>query len=104
MVLGMLGDLDLSGVAAVRSASIEVTGDDWRHVVVDLTGVDFVDSAGMGALIGLRRRCRLNDGDCVLAAPSAAVLRVLQSADLERIFRIYATTAEARVAVRGTRT
>lgn len=103
MIVGVIGDLDLSSVPTVRSASIELSVDGWRHIVVDLAGVDFIDSAGMGTLIGLRRRCRAEGGDCVLAAASPTVLRALESADLDQIFRIFGSLEEARRALGGAR-
>lgn len=95
MILGILGDLDLASVPAVRSASTEIAADGWNNVVVDLSGVAFIDSAGMGALIGIRRRCLAADGDCVLASASSDVSRQLRIAELDRLFHVFDEVEQA---------
>lgn len=97
MILGILGDLDLGSVPALRSASTEIAADGWARVVVDLSGVTFIDSAGMGALIGLRRRCVAADGDCVLASASTDVSRQLATAELDRLFLVFDDVEQAVV-------
>lgn len=82
MVLGLLGDLDLSSVPALRSAGMKLLEDGWNQIVVDLSTVDFIDSAGLGVLIGLRRRCLLADG----------------------LFRVYDSVDAATTSLRGART
>ena len=86
MIVALSGDFDLSAVASVRSVFHEVTSDGWSIVLVDLEAVDFVDSAALGVLIGLQRRCRAIDGECVLAAAQPEVTRLLEVTGLDTIF------------------
>lgn len=95
MIVGLIGDLDLASVPAVRSASVEIAADGWNHVVVDLGDVNFIDSAGMGALIGIRRRALAAGGECVLASPTTTVSRQLEAAELDRLFAVFADVDEA---------
>ena len=55
------GELDAYTVAQFREALTELA--DESYVLVDLSDVPFMDSAGLGALIGGIRRARENDGD-----------------------------------------
>lgn len=103
MILGLLGDLDLSSVPTLRSAGMKILADGWNRVVVDLAAVDFIDSAGLGVLIGLRRRCLLADGECVLVIQNTEVLRVLETSEVDRLFRLYESTDAAATALRGAR-
>ena len=75
MIVGLAGDFDLGAVASVRSVFHEVTNDGWSMVLVDLSEVSFVDSAALGVLIGLHRRCRAIDGACVLVSAQPEVNR-----------------------------
>ncbi len=59
------GELDAYTVAQFREALTELA--DERFVLVDLSHVPFMDSAGLGALIGGIRRARENDGDVAVA-------------------------------------
>lgn len=96
MVISVIGDLDLSAVPALRSASIELVADGWNRVVVDLGAVEFIDSAGIGALIGLRRRCVAADGECVLARMTTQVEQLLHSAEVYRLFEVSSTVDRAK--------
>ena len=65
-----------------------------RHCLIDLSGVAFVDSTGLAALLRMRRR--LAPSSLVLLAPSANVLRILRRFQLEDLFHIAPTILEAR--------
>jgi anti-sigma B factor antagonist len=63
------GNLDINGGPTLREALLDAIGEHHgRRVVVDLEGVDFIDSAGLGVLLGGLKRARTNDGDLVLVA------------------------------------
>lgn len=65
------------------------------HFVVDLSGVTFLDSAGLAVLVSLLKRARLAGGDVSLVWPNAmGPRRVLQLTKFDRVFHI-APTAEA---------
>ncbi len=104
MIVRLLGDLDLSSVAALRSTGTTLLADGWNSVVIDLAAVDFLDSAGIGVLIGLRRRCLLADGECVLAEPNDGIRRLLETSQVDRLFRIFDTAEQATSSLRGART
>jgi anti-sigma B factor antagonist len=95
-VLALRGELDINGGPSVRRALLDAIGEHpGRRVVVDLEGVDFIDSAGLGVLLGGLKRARTNDGDLVLVASGKNVLRVLELTRLTRVFRIHSTRAAA---------
>ena len=63
-----------------------------------LVWVEFVDSTGLGVMVGGLKRARVHDGDLRIAAPVARVRRVLQITDLDRVFEPFASVAEAAAA------
>lgn len=65
------------------------------RVVVDLTGTDFVDSSGLGALVGGLKRCRQAGGDLRIAGAGQQVLTVLGLTRLDRVLRPYDDVAAA---------
>ena len=98
MIVGLSGDIDLSAVANVRSAFHEVINDGWVTVLVDLSYVTFVDSAALGILVGLHRRCREKGGACVLVNPQPDVSRILSLTGLDVLLSI-ASNVETACAI-----
>ena len=100
-VLALRGELDVTGGPGLQQALLDAIGEQrGRRVIVDLEGVDLIDSAGLGVLLGGLERARTNDGDLVLVATGKNVLRVLELTRLTRVFNIYSTRAAA-LDVRG---
>jgi anti-sigma B factor antagonist len=66
-VLVPVGDLDVYTVGSLRDALGKMIEDETPSVVVDLDGVPFMDSSGLGALMGGVRRLREAGGDLAIA-------------------------------------
>jgi anti-sigma B factor antagonist len=88
------GEADAWNVADARAAFAELVGD--LYVVFDLCPTSFMDSAGLGALIGGIRRVRDAGGDAVIACSGAALLRMLRTTGLDRVVRIEPNVDDAR--------
>jgi anti-sigma B factor antagonist len=65
------------------------------RIVVDLTDTSFIDSSGLGALIGCLKSARQAEGDLRIAAPNDQVRMVLKLSNVDRILRSYDSAAEA---------
>jgi anti-anti-sigma regulatory factor len=70
------------------------------RLVVNLGSVSFIDSTGLGVLVGVWHRLSPNDGVLALAAPSAEVRGLLEATSLSKPFSICENTAEAVQACR----
>src|SRR5579859_6616316 len=67
-----------------------------RHqLVVDLSRVDYVSSAGLREMVAALKRAKASNGDLRLATPSPRVTEVLTLAGLDSIFQIFPTQVEA---------
>lgn len=88
-VLTVAGELDVVGAPELRQHVLREVAAGHHHLVFDLTGVDYVDSFGLGVLIGSLKRVRLLDGDLRLVVPEARVRRVLEVCDLDRVFTLH---------------
>ena len=86
----MLGELDLAAVPGFRSATQEALRDGWTDLGIDLANVSFIDSAGLGVLIGLRRRLVESDGSLTLRI-NEHVARVLDATEVGALFKIEAS-------------
>ena len=89
------GRLDLVTARELRRCVDEAVDGGGTHVVVDLSGVAFVDSSGLGALIGGLKRARQAGGELRIAAPGKQVRMVLELTKLIRVLRPYESVDEA---------
>jgi anti-sigma B factor antagonist len=94
VVVALRGELDVVDAASVV-ARLSVMAAHGRVVVVDLAGLEFIDSSGIAALVRVRRNARHAGGDLLLAAPQAPVLRVLTVTRLIDTFSVHDGVAEA---------
>jgi anti-sigma B factor antagonist len=89
------GDVDLASNAQLRAVIDEcvVAGD--VDLVVDLTGVTFLDSTGLGALIGARRKTHAFRGSLLLVCGEEKLLKLFEITGLDNVFEIHASLDQA---------
>lgn len=78
-----VGELDAFTVGQFREALAELSTS--PALVIDLSGVPFLDSAGLGALIGGVRRAREAGGDVAVYGARPAVARLLHTTGFDRV-------------------
>ncbi|NLA36176.1 MAG: STAS domain-containing protein [Actinobacteria bacterium] len=81
-----VGELDAFSVQSFRETLATLAGD--GPVVIDLSEVPFMDSSGLGALIGGIRKIREADGEVVVVCDRAAVLRLLHTTRFDRMVSV----------------
>jgi anti-sigma B factor antagonist len=79
-VVALRGELDVADAASVAAALVAVAARA-PEIIVDLAGLEFIDSSGVAALVLARVQARRADGDLLLAAPHDQVLSVHASVD-----------------------
>jgi anti-sigma B factor antagonist len=94
-VVRLVGRLDLASSEAVKQQLVQAVGSGHRRLVVDLDGVDFLDSSGLGALIGGLKVARVARGNLRIARPNDQVRLVLELTTLDRVLYPYNTVEEA---------
>ena len=93
--VGLAGRLDLLSAAMVKDRLREAAAQGHAKLVVDLGEVEFIDSSGLGALIGGLKSARQAGGDLRIARPRQQATMVLQLTTLDKVLRPYATVDEA---------
>jgi anti-sigma B factor antagonist len=88
-----VGELDAYTVAQFREALGELSTK--PRLVIDLSGVPFMDSAGLGALIGGIRRAREAGGDVAVACSRPTLTRLLHTTGFDRIVPVTETLEAA---------
>ena len=92
-----VGELDAFTVGQFREALTEIGGP--TQLLIDLSGVPFLDSAGLGALIGGVRRAREAGGDVAVYGARPAVARLLHTTGFDRVATVSDTEESAAQAL-----
>lgn len=88
-VLAVQGEVDVYTAPQFREQLIQLVDQGQRKIVVDLEGVEFLDSSGLGVLVGGLKRVRTHDGDLTLVCPQRRLLKLLEITGLTTVFSIY---------------
>jgi anti-anti-sigma factor len=90
VVLALQGELDPHTAPQLREALDRAVTDDTRLLVLDLSGILFVDSSGLRVIISAYRTMTDRDGRFVLRAPSATTRRILDVTGLADLIEVEA--------------
>ena len=94
-VVDVGGEIDVFTAPKLREHLVGVIEGGSSHLVVDLLDVSFMDSTGLGVLVGALRRVRETGGELVLVCAEGAVRRVLGITGLDQLFPVRSSVAEA---------
>ena len=97
-VLEVGGEIDVYTAPQLRERLVSMVESGDRRVVVDLARVEFLDSTGLGVLVGALKRLRGIGGVLTLVCPQERLLKIFRITGLDRVFTLYesveAATAE----------
>ncbi|MEV1287760.1 STAS domain-containing protein [Micromonospora sp. NPDC049679] len=94
-VLEVGGEVDVYTAPRLRERLIEVVEGGARKVVVDLGRVDFLDSTGLGVLVGALKRLRAGNGTFGLVCGKEPLLKIFRITALDQVFPIFPTVEAA---------
>lgn len=89
------GELDLHNAPQLRSELARLCDGEKPRVLADLTGLTFIDSTGIGVLVGAHKRALENGGRILFVCPLPRIRRVFEIAGLVRALPLYTTREEA---------
>lgn len=88
-VVQVTGEIDVYTAPLLREELASLIAAEHRDLVVDLTGVGFMDSTGLGVLVGALKKVRTLGGDMQLVISSEKVLQVFRITALTQVFTIH---------------
>ena len=94
-VLQILGEVDVYTAPRLRERVIQLLANGARHIISDLREVDFLDSTGLGALVGSLKRLREQDGSLKLVTAADRILTIFRLTGLVRVFALHSSFPEA---------
>ena len=102
-VVDVDGEIDIYTAPRLRELLIDLVSKGSRQIVVNLEKVGFLDSTGLGVLVGALNRVRAFDGSLDLVCTRGRILEILKITGLTKVFGIYETVDQAIAAKQGRR-
>jgi anti-sigma B factor antagonist len=87
-VVAVRGDIDNDSAPALREALVAAFAAGAKRVVVDLTTTDFLDSSGLGALVGVSKEYA-RDGELVLVCPRPQLRKLFKISRLDEVLAVH---------------
>lgn len=100
VVLTISGSMDLTTTSRLRGLLVRLIEAGRHRLVLHLSGVDLIDSIGLGVIVGTVHRLRPHKGSLAIAAPSSPARTVLEISQLVRVVPSYDTADAALGAIR----
>jgi anti-sigma B factor antagonist len=94
-IVSIKGEVDLYTAPTLKEQIADLVAGGKTNLAVDLGGVEFMDSTGLGVLIGGLKRCKEVGGGLALVAPREPVVKVLSITGLDKVFSIHETVEQA---------
>lgn len=92
------GEIDVYTAPKLREQLVDLVAGGRYHLIVDMQGVDFLDSTGLGVLVGGLKRVRSHDGSLHLVCSQERILKIFRITGLTKVFPIHGSVAEALAA------
>jgi anti-sigma B factor antagonist len=83
-VVSVYGEIDVATSPDMRESLIELINGGHHQLVLDLEGVDFLDSTGLGTIIGALKRARTHGGDLRLVCTETRITRLFEITGLDK--------------------
>jgi anti-sigma B factor antagonist len=94
-VVAVGGEIDVYTAPKLRECITGLVDEGHRDLVVDLEKVEFMDSTGLGVLVGGLKKVRSHDGSMRLICTQERLLKIFRITGLGKVFAIHSTQAEA---------
>jgi anti-sigma B factor antagonist len=94
-VIQLSGEVDAYTCSMLRDAMIEIIEQGNPNVVISMADVEYIDSSGLGTLVGGLKRASEQSGKIAVVASSIQIRKVFEITGLEKVFPIFESETEA---------
>lgn len=94
-IVAVEGEIDVYTAPKLRDQITELVADGSYHLIIDMEGVEFLDSTGLGVLVGGLKKVRAHDGSLQLVCNQDRLLKIFRITGLAKVFAIHASTEAA---------
>jgi anti-sigma B factor antagonist len=94
-VVAVGGEIDVYTAPKLRDKITELVAAGVYDIVVDMGAVEFLDSTGLGVLVGGLKKVRAHDGSLQLVCSQERLLKIFRITGLAKVFAIHGSQADA---------
>jgi anti-sigma B factor antagonist len=94
-IVDVEGEIDVYTAPRLRELLIDLVNNGHYQLVVNMEKVEFLDSTGLGVLVGGLKRVRAHDGSLDLVCTQERILKIFRITGLTKVFGIHDTVDEA---------
>ena len=94
-VLTVTGEIDMATAPRFRQRLLALISGGAQNVVIDLSGVDYIDSTGLGVLMGGAKRVRSTGGDIRLVTTGSRLADLIELTRLDRVLDVFDSVSAA---------
>ncbi len=94
-VLDARGEIDVATSPELHEHLVDLIRSEPELLIVNLTDVSFIDSTGLGVLVGAVRDMRAGGGDLRLVVTQPTIVRLLELTGLDEVFEVASSTSDA---------
>jgi anti-sigma B factor antagonist len=102
-VIDVAGTIDIYTAPRLRELLIDLVSTNSYRLIVNMDQVEFLDSSGLGVLVGGLKRVRAHDGSLDLVCTQERILKIFRMTGLTKVFGIHETVDQAIAAAKGHR-
>jgi anti-sigma B factor antagonist len=103
VVIDVRGEIDIYTAPRLRELLIDLVSKGSYQLIVNMDKVEFLDSTGLGVLVGGLKRVRAHDGSLDLVCTQERILKIFRITGLTKVFGIHQTVDQAIAATKGRR-
>lgn len=94
-IVSVGGEIDVYTAPKLRDVISELVAEGNYRLIIDLEKVDFLDSTGLGVLVGGLKKARVHDGSVELICSQERLLKIFRITGLAKVFTIHDSEAAA---------
>lgn len=100
-VMRVTGEIDMATAPRLRQHVQTVTARKPQGLVLDLDRVEFIDSTGLGVMVGAAKRMRMIDAGFRIACSQAHLIQLFELTRLNEVFDLYESLEDALANIQG---
>lgn len=100
-VITLEGEVDVYTAPKLKSRLIDLVDEGKYNIVIDLQKVEFMDSSGLGVLVGGLKRVKSHQGSIALFCTQENILKIFRITGLVKVFPIFSSEEEAIDSLKG---